>query len=350
MSNATFILTLGAIFGAFAIWAFKHLPQEKWQILASVPILKDPNGRWHGLNFTYYGLFTANALVLSAAMLIILLGAVKMPTMVILTMMTVLLLITLPAAKWVARLVEGKNHTFTVAGALFVGMFCAPLVLSIFNGISKRAQLHEISTITALSALIIVFAIGEGLGRVACISFGCCYGRPLVDIHPVLRRVFQKWNFVFSGEMKKISYASKLNGREVVPVQAITSVLYLATGLVSALLFLQGKFSLSFFLSVIVTQGWRCLSETLRADNRGDGKISAYQWMGLIAMGYSILLLAVLPSTSSGDPRLELGLDALWRPEVVLFLQSVWAVVFLFFGRSMVTGAEISFHLREDRI
>ena len=350
MSNEIFILTLGAMFGAFAVWAFKQLPQEKWQILASVPIVKDPNGRWHGLNFTYYGLLTANALVLSGAMLIILLGAANIHAMVIVTIMTALLLITLPAAKWVARLVEGKNHTFTVAGALFVGMLSAPLVLRIFNGIMSRAQLREVPVVTALAALMIVFAIGEGLGRVACISFGCCYGKPLAHIHPVLRRVFQKWNFVFSGDMKKISYASKMNGQEVVPIQAITSVLYVITGLFSALLFLWGHFSLSFLLAVMVTQGWRCFSELLRADSRGDGKISAYQVMGLMAICYSLALLAILPADPSVSPKLDLGLDALWHPEVFLFLQGLWAVVFVFFGKSMVTGAEISFHLHEDQI
>jgi prolipoprotein diacylglyceryltransferase len=265
-------------------------------------------------------------------------------------MMTVLLLITLPAAKWVARLVEGKNHTFTVAGALFVGMLAAPLVLQIFNGMIGRAQLRQVPVVTTLAALMIVFAIGEGLGRLACISFGCCYGKPLADIHPLLRRVFHKWNFVFSGEMKKISYASNMNGQEVVPIQALTSVLYVITGLFSALLFLWGYFSFSFAVSVIVTQGWRCLSELLRADNRGPGKISTYQVMGLIAILYSLTLLAILSPYPEIAPRLGLGLDALWHPEVVLFLQCIWAVVFVFFGKSMVTGAEISFHLHEDQI
>jgi prolipoprotein diacylglyceryltransferase len=229
-------------------------------------------------------------------------------------------------------------------------MLSAPIVLQIFNDVMGRAQLRQIPVVTTLAALMIVFAIGEGLGRLACISFGCCYGKPLADIHPLLRRVFQKWNFVFAGEMKKISYASKMNGREVVPIQALTSVLYVITGLVSALLFLWGCFSLSFAVSVIVTQGWRCLSELLRADNRGSGNISAYQVMGVIAILYSLTLLAMLSPYSAAPPRLDLGLDALWHPEVVLFLQCIWAVVFVFFGKSMVTGAEISFHLHEDRI
>ena len=43
------------------------------------------------------------------------------------------------------------------------------------------------------------------------------------------------------------------------------------------------------------------------------------------------------------------GIEAAWHPVVVLFLQTLWGIVFLLFGKSMVTGAEISFHLHHDR-
>jgi hypothetical protein len=350
MSNEMFVLSLGGLFLAFATWAFKQLPREGWQILASVPILKDSSGRWHGLNFTYYGLLTANALVLSAALLIVLLGAVNVPTGVILAIVMVLLLICLPAAKWVARLVEGKSYTFTVAGAFFVGMLAAPLILRIFNLLLNQSRLSEIPVIPALAALVIVSAIGEGLGRIACISFGCCYGKPLAEVHPALRRVFGKWNFVFSGEMKKISYASGMGGREVVPIQAITSILYVAVGLLATLLFLKGLFSLAFLLAVVTTQGWRSLSEVLRADYRGQGKVTPYQIMGIIAICYSSAFVASLSMDPLASPKLAVGIEALWRPEVVLFLQALWAIVFIVFGKSMVTGSQISFRLYEDRI
>jgi hypothetical protein len=52
---------------------------------------------------------------------------------------------------------------------------------------------------------MIAYAFGEGLGRLACISFGCCYGVALPEAHPLLRHMFDRWHFVFSGSMKKIS-------------------------------------------------------------------------------------------------------------------------------------------------
>ena len=350
MSNETFVVSLALVYFGFAVWAFKRLPQEGWQILASVPIVKDMSGRWHGLNFTYYGLLTANALLLACALLIVLFGSLKIPTGVTLALVFVLLLVCLPAAKWVARLVEGKHYTFTVAGAFFVGIFVAPPMLHIFNCMSRAGSFDGIPVLPALAAFAIVSGFGEGLGRVACISFGCCYGKPLEEVHPLLQRTFNRWNFVFSGKMKKIAYASGMEGTRVVPVQALTSILYVTVSLLSTLLFLKSRYVLAFVLTIIVTQGWRTISETLRADHRGWGKITAYQIMGILAIIYSIGLAVTLDNGKFVAAYLLSGISALWQPEVVIFLQALWVVVFVFFGKSMVTGAEISFHLYEDRI
>jgi hypothetical protein len=350
LSNEAFVLSLGALFGGVTLWAFKRLPHEQWQILASVPILKDSSGRWHGLNFTYYGLLTANALVFGAAMLIILLGALRIPSAVTLTVIFAVLLVCLPAAKWVARLIEGKQCTFTVAGAFFVGLFVAPAVLQIVNWGLATAGWPQVPTIPALAAMMVAYAFGEGLGRLACISFGCCYGKSLPEVHPMLRRIFDNWYFVFSGKMKKISYASGMDGKQVVPVQAVTAVLYIAVGLLSTLLFLRGKYALAFLIAVAVTQGWRSVSEALRADYRGAGKLSAYQFMAVVAVFYSAGLVYALRGNPTLTSDLHAGLEALWHPAVLLSLQVLWAIVFMFFGKSMVTGAEISFHLYHDRI
>jgi hypothetical protein len=39
-----------------------------------------------------------------------------------------------------------------------------------------------------------------------------------------------------------------------------------------------------------------------------------------------------------------------WQALVMLSLQALWAVVFVLFGKSMVTGAQSSFHLHHDRV
>ena len=113
ISSEAFVLSLGLLLGSLATWAFKRLPDERWQFLASVPIMKDSSGRWHGLNFTYYGLLTANALVFGVGMLVVLLGALHVPTAVTLTLIVAVLLLCLPAAKWVARLVDSTGQLIT---------------------------------------------------------------------------------------------------------------------------------------------------------------------------------------------------------------------------------------------
>ncbi|HXV80244.1 MAG TPA: prolipoprotein diacylglyceryl transferase [Candidatus Binatia bacterium] len=350
ISSEAFVLSLGLLLGSLVTWAFKRLPDERWQFLASVPIIKDASGRWHGLNFTYYGLFTANALIFGVALLIVLLGSLHVPTTAILGLILAVLLVCLPAAKWVARLVEGKSCTFTVAGAFFVGILVTPALLHFFNLLLPGIGMRPLPLVPALAAVMIAYAFGEGLGRLACISFGCCYGVSFSEAHPILQKFLGDRSFVFSGKMKKISYASGMEGMQVIPIQAMTSFVYTVAGLAATFLFLKGNFTVAFLVAITVTQGWRSLSETLRADYRGGGYISAYQIMGVLAIFLALALVYVLPPEHATTPDLLTGIEAAWHPAVFLFLQGLWGIVFVLFGKSMVTGAEISFHLHHDRI
>ena len=72
--------------------------------------------------------------------------------------------------------------------------------------------------------------------------------------------------------------------------------------------------------------------------------------MGVLAIILALVLLSLLPAELALTPDLSAGIEAVWHPEVVLFLQGLWGIVFVLFGKSMVTGAEISFHLNHDRI
>ena len=350
ISTEAFVLSMGLLLGSLATWAFKRLPDERWQFLASVPIMKDAGGRWHGINFTYYGLLTANALVFGVGLLIVLLGSLHVPTTVTLALILAVLLLCLPAARWVARLVEGKSCTFTIAGAFFVGIFVTPAVLHVFNLGLPGMGLRPVPLVPALAAVVIAYTFGEGLGRLACISFGCCYGVSISKAHPLLQKVIGHRSFVFSGKMKKISYASGMEGMQVIPIQAMTFFVYTLAGLAATFIFLKGSFGVAFIIAITLTQGWRSLSETLRADYRGESRISAYQIMGVSGIFLALVLIYLLPVELAITPDLSLGMEAAWHPAVVLFLQGLWGIVFVLFGKSMVTGAEISFHLHHDRI
>jgi hypothetical protein len=350
MSNLLFVTVLGTALGIVLRWAFRHLPGERWQFVASVPVARTGSGGWEGLNLTYYGVLSASAYTLGAGIFLMLMSSIGVPLASSLAIMVLLLGIGMPASRWVARLVEGKLHTFTVGGASFVGLLLAPWAILLLNAILEALWDHSMPVQAALASLSIAYAFGEGVGRLACISFGCCYGRSLADSHPILGGLFKNWNFTFAGDTKKIAYAGRLDGQKVIPIQAVTAVCYVAAGLIAMTLFLGSFFGASFLLVVGVTQSWRALSELLRADYRGDQPISAYQIMAVLSIAYSVLVYRLLLPSTTSPPDIILGLKALWDPGMLLLLQLLWVASFLYTGRSRVTGSMISFHVVKERI
>jgi hypothetical protein len=295
-------------------------------------------------------LLTANAAVISVALLVVLLTALGAPLSTTVALVVVETALCIPAAKLVARVVEKKECTFTITSAFFVGVVTVPWAIFVVNWSVSLSSGMPVPLTAAFAAVAISYAFGEGLGRLACISFGCCYGKPVSQLPQALQRVFTRWHFVFFGQTKKIAYASGLEGERVLPIQAVTTVLYLCTRLAATLLFLRACYATALICSLTITQGWRVVSESLRADYRGHGTITAYQRMSLLTIPYMLAVVCVFPAPASVKPNIFAGLRALWDPAVVLFLQGLWATLFVFFGKSMVTGSAISFHVHHDRI
>jgi len=347
-------LTILAVFGlgslAYLWWGFKRLPAEHWQILATLPAVKSPDGVWSGVNITWYGLLTANAYLVAVIVLLVLLGSLGIAPLGIALLTAVLLGCCVPASRLVARLVEKKDHTFTVGGAVFVGMLITPFVVLCLNRTAGALFNFHLPLMAAYAAIAIAYAFGEGLGRLACISFGCCYGKPLADTEGWIKRLFSGRGFRFYGSTKKAAYADSLEGAELLPIQAVTSVLYIVSGLLGIGLFLSAHHLTAFLLTAGVTQGWRALSETWRADYRGAGRISAYQIMGLAGLAYAVSVALLLGSEPAAAPVFRNGLLQIWTPAVLIFLQSIWLVIFFYTGRSTVTGATVRYHVHHDRI
>ncbi len=351
MSAVLFLLAATCLLGAYLWWGFRFLPAERWQIVAAVPTAKDPHGNgWPGINITWYGLLTANAYLVAVAVLLVLLGAVGVPPLGTALLAAAMLCCCVPASRLVARIVEKKAHTFTVGGAVFVGIIITPFLIQLLNRLAGPRLGFQIPVMAAYAAIAIAYAFGEGLGRLACISFGCCYGKPVPEHGGLLHRLFSGRGFVFQGNTKKVAYAGALEGVEVIPIQAITAVLYTACGLLAMALFLASHHAVAFLLATTVTQGWRSFSETMRADYRGAGRISAYQVMGLVGLMYAFAMVWLLGGEVSAPAQLASGLKTLWSPALILFLQVIWCAIFFYTGRSTVTGATLSFHLHHDRI
>ncbi len=351
MFNTLFLLILALFCAAALSWGFRRLPEQQWQIWATLPRYDRANNLWQGTNLTWYGILTASANLLALLVVFCLLASIGVSRSLILLLTGALLLGALPAARWVAWLVEGKRHTFTVGGSVFVGFLLLPWIVVACNRYALAPSAPPLPVLAVMAAISIGYAFGEGLGRLACISYGCCYGKALQDCGPRLRRVFSRRHFVFHGATKKIAYAAGLEGESVVPIQGVTALLYCGTGLLGATLFLAGQFAAAFLLTALVTQAWRVFSELWRADYRGSGRLSAYQVMGLLLLPYALLLTWLFPAAPLPAPAaMAEGMRALWHPAVLLSLQGSWLVMFLFLGRSQVTGAHLSFHVHHERI
>lgn len=346
-------------------WLFRILPRERWQFLATIPTSKISKNDWRGINLTLYGFFTALAGVISCAIFIALTGAVNVATGIALLLILAVLAVCLPAAKLIARFVENNPHGFTVGGASFTGIILAPFLLLAADYISKEIYGLALPTVAILAAISIAYVAGEGIGRLGCLSFGCCYGKPLSLAPRWIQHACAHTPHRYSGKTKKICFAGKMENVDVIPVQSATCVVFTLLALISIGLFFHNHFSEALLLSLIGSQAWRLSSETLRADYRGgnlieniseelkkeiggtNGKrISIYQIMTILASIYIVGALRwLIPPEQNITAIAHQGVSALWQPEVILSLQAIGLIMFLYSGTSTITRARIQFSM-----
>jgi hypothetical protein len=350
MLNVSFVAALALGLLALIIWGVRTLPAERWQMLAAVPLKKSPDGSWKGLNLTFYGFFSATGTAFALAILLLLLASVGISAAVTFTLGLFVLLVCIPASRIIAGIVERKRNTFTVAGAAFVATLLLPWLLLELRPLATRFLHCELLVLPSLAALAIAYALGESIGRLACLSFGCCYGMPLRNANPAIVRLFHKHNLVLHGSTKKAAYASHLAGEPLIPVQAITSAVFGISGIVGLVLFLAQQFRLAAWIPVLASWGWRAWSELLRADHRGGSRVSAYQVMAIISAAYLGVFLLLTPSSPTTAPDLATGFGAITPAPVILMLQLFWVGLFLYYGRSRVTASTLSFHVVTERI
>jgi hypothetical protein len=351
MHNFIFLAVLICSLTGLLAWGFGHLPRERWQVFAVIPNKQMDSGSWSGLNLTFYGVFNALAYTFAAAILILLLATGGVPRNQWMALIFLISILCVPAAKIIARFIEGKPNTFTVAGAAFAGMVFAPMIVLGINIATERPDGLSLPLLPVMSALSIAYCFGESIGRLACISFGCCYGRPIASYPVRMQRIFSRFCFVFTGKSKKIAYAHHLDGQAVVPVQAMTCIVLSLTGCVSMVFHLNGNFSTAFLIAVCVEKLWRWISEFFRADFRGVGFITAYQWLSLASIPLAALIVFASPVQGSDRPLdILVGLEALWSPQVLLFLEGIALGIFLYTGRSRVTGSHLHIFVHPDQI
>ncbi len=283
-------------------------------------------------------------------MALLLLGSVGIPAIISALLIAFVLLMCVPASRVIAGIVERKRNTFTIAGAAFVATIILPLLVLALHPLAAPLLHRDLPVLSIFAAAAISYALGEAIGRLACLSFGCCYGMPLRDAKPPIARLFHKHNLVIYGSTKKAAYASGLDGEPLIPVQAITSAVFAVSGIVGVALFLVGQFRLAGLIPIIASWGWRACSEWLRADYRGTSKISVYQLMAIFSVFYLGGFLLLTPGGAAMAPDLAAGFVQVCSTPTVLALQLFWVGLFLYYGRSRVTGSTLSFHVVAERV
>lgn len=330
------------------LWLFRVLPQERWQFLATLPWRKHQEGDWHGLNLTLYGLFTALATCISCATFLLLAASTGTYASIALGAMLVILAVCLPAAKLLATRIEKNPHGFTVGGASFVGILLAPWLLGACNLVAAHVGLAPIPIISLLAAMSIAYVLGEGIGRLGCLSFGCCYGKPVCESPAWMQYCCSLSDHRYFGKTRKIAFAGNMEGVRVVPVQAATCVMYTLLAAMGTSMFFHQQHAWALLVSLLGSQAWRLLSEQWRADFRGHHRyFSPYQWMTLASSLYVIVTVLLLPDETR-VANVANGLTTLWQPVVILALQAITLAVFLYAGTSTITTSRIYFSLVPD--
>jgi hypothetical protein len=344
-------IILGIILTGITWIGYKVFPHERWQMIAAIPVKKREDGSWRSINLTWYGAIIATSYLISVAIFYFLASVRNIPIIPVIGIIALVITICMPASKIIALIVEKKKHTSSIGGATFLSLIAVPWIILISNYLTTKYYGKTIEPIAVLSALYIAYTIGEGFGRIACVSFGCCYGKPMDELPKLIQRFLKFKGLRFFGETKKVCYADNWEGRNLFPIQAITTIIYLTTGLIGFYFYLLGWIKTSMLLTLSVTQLWRIFSEFLRADYRGNYKIlSAYQKMSIFNIFYISAITIFFPDVKNVTLQFQNGINLLWSPWFILSMELLWIITFLYYGISKVTGSNVNFFVNKERI
>jgi Prolipoprotein diacylglyceryl transferase len=355
--NDIFTIELGVlVLASLAVvvfrWGFRNLTSEGWQIALAVPArVNGADGRfWPAVNFTTYGVISSIAYALSLLLFIFLVGAMAQPLLPAAVFVGLLLAVGVPASKIVARWVEGiPGHT--IGGAVFAVLVTAIPAMLATQWLAQAFRWDSFDAAVVIAAACIAYVLGEAIGRLACLSFGCCYGRPIDECTSLQRALYSGVTETYRGRYKKIAYAGGLTDRPVVAVQSIACTVLFVVFLVSLWCFWKGMTTASIVLALGLSQLWRAYSEQLRADFRGREGFTVYQAMAIAGAAQSLLFVHLFPATSTLVASAYRGWLAVAQAEVVITCQLLAASILLYMGRSSVTSSrlELLLHAPEKK-
>jgi Prolipoprotein diacylglyceryl transferase len=286
--------------------------------------------------------------LLACDQLYVLVGAMGQPILPAATYVGLLLAVGIPASKFVARWVEGiPGHT--IGGAVFAVLMSALPAMAITRLVANALAWPAFDPGVVIAAACIAYVLGEAIGRLACLSFGCCYGKPIDQCTSLQKALYSRFTETYRGRFKKISYASGLNDRPVIAVQSIACALLFSIFLVSLWLFWKGHIAASIVVSLGLSQLWRTYSEQLRADFRGRDGFTVYQAMALVGAFLSVVFAWIYGGSNATliVASAYRGWIAATQAEVIVGSQLLAFVIVLYMGRSSVTSSRLELFLHE---
>lgn len=345
-------LGLALALGTFFLFMSRSLACPGRQFIATMPRGDISQDGIRGTNLTTYGALIAMGLMAGATLMVFLLGTTAMPMIPAGITCVSVLSAALISARTMAKIIERKRFTFTVGGAFAVCLAIAPWLAACIRSLWIASGGSAYPLIVLLTALALAYVLGEAIGRLACLSFGCCYGRPLADLPPRFQRLFRDWPAVFTSPTHKAVYESGFRNEPLIPVQLIAAAGNGVLATIGLFLFLETHYKAAFLTTAAGTQLLRFGLEYLRADYRGAmKKVSPYQILSLSGIPYVILVAMILDKPAATPcPVLSAGAAALWTPAAILLIQGIGLVACFYFGISRVTTSTINFGVRNDRV
>ncbi|CAM4217316.1 prolipoprotein diacylglyceryl transferase family protein [Zobellia nedashkovskayae] len=187
--------------------------------------------------------------------------------------------------KFFKLILSGKNVKWQRPGAVFYGGFIGSSILIFLLG-----NKYNLSTFYALDFIFLIIPFYHGLSRLACLNYGCCYGKKCSTDY------FLKISFSHP-DSEPVRHGI-VKGTFLHPVQLYEGILCVLIGLL--LVFLLGKVGSGKIFSVyLISYGIvRFFLEYFR-DNTHEkvyfNLISIWQVLSLVFLVVGVLLLYLLP-------------------------------------------------------
>jgi hypothetical protein len=124
--------------------------------------------RFSRLNLTYYWLFVATAEVFATMTTTVLMASTGIHVGIAASILLMVLAFCAPSSRWIARIIDGRKYNFSISGAVAVGMIAVPVATTFV-----RSMGYSVSAAAVFASTAIGYTLGEGVGRLAYISFGC---------------------------------------------------------------------------------------------------------------------------------------------------------------------------------